>query len=86
MSVVERELDESDEAFAERLRRNAAYDAEVSGLSGMTVNERLFERRLTAQWNAAKAEKDSEKMLLILRQIEVEDAEWVADHVLKSEE
>ena len=52
-------------------------------LSGMTVNERLFERGLVAEWDAAFSSRDREAMIKILGQVELADqADWIADSKL----
>jgi hypothetical protein len=51
-------------------------------LGGMTVNERLFEMRLIDQWDAAVLAQDREKMLEIMRRLEVDSPEYTVDTIL----
>jgi hypothetical protein len=55
----------------------------MSELSGMTVNERLFERGLVTEWDAAVSRRDREAMIKLLDQVELADqAAWIADSKL----
>jgi hypothetical protein len=74
---------DDEEIRKEHLRRRAARETETSGLQGMTVNERLSERGLLADWDTAVNRRDRGELVSILKRIEVEDAELVADAVLK---
>ena len=49
-------------------------------LSALTVNERLFETGLIDEWDAAVRDRD--KMLEIMRKVEVEPPEFAVDTVL----
>ena len=53
-----------------------------SELSGMTVNERLFAKGLMAEWQAAVRARSREKMIEIMRSVEVEPPENTVDAVL----
>ena len=74
---------DDDEIRKEHLRRRAAREAEERGLGGMTVNERLVEMGLLVDWDSAVSGRDRDELISILKRIEVEDAEWVADQTLK---
>ena len=51
-------------------------------LSALTVNERLFETGLIDEWDAAVRDRDRDKMLEIMRKVEVEPPEFAVDTVL----
>ena len=58
--------------------------ARMSELSGMTVNERLFEKGLLTEWDSAVTRKDREAMIKLLDQVELpEQAAAIADATLK---
>ena len=58
-------------------------EARPSGsLAGMTVNERLEARGLTAAWGEAVRAEERGEMLTILRRVAVPDAKRVVDVVL----
>jgi len=54
-----------------------------NGLSGMTVNERLAARGLTAEWDAAVIARDRAKMLLLLKRVALFDGAPIADAILR---
>ena len=51
-------------------------------LSGMTVNERLFNLGLMERWDEAVAARDREAMLAIMRECEVDPPEQTVDPIL----
>ncbi len=54
-----------------------------SRYAGMTTNERLFEAGLLAEWNAAARSRNRERMIELLRKVDLGDqAEWIVDTVL----
>lgn len=57
-------------------------DAPPSGLAGMTVNERLAARGLTAEWDAAVIAGDRIRMLMILKRVALFDGARIVDAVL----
>jgi hypothetical protein len=58
--------------------------ARISKLSGMTVNERLFEMGLLTEWDSAVSRRDREAMIELLDQVElVDQASSIVDSALK---
>jgi hypothetical protein len=58
--------------------------ARISKLSGMTVNERLFEMGLLTEWGSAVSRRDREAMIKLLDQVElVDQASSIVDSALK---
>jgi len=56
----------------------------MSELSGMTVNERFYDKGLLTAWEAAVSRKDREAMIELLDRVELADqASAIADSVLK---
>jgi hypothetical protein len=52
----------------------------------MTVNERLFDAGLTDAFDAAARARDRAEMIRLLIEVDVEDAAWSADTILKRPE
>ena len=50
--------------------------------AGMTVNERLFAAGLLAVFDDAARKRDRDKMIELLRRVEVETPEWSVDAIL----
>jgi hypothetical protein len=51
----------------------------------MTVNERLFEAGLSAEWDAAARSRNRARMIELLGKVDLEDqAEWMADTILSN--
>lgn len=57
-------------------------DAPPAGLAGMTVNERLAARGLTAEWDAAVIARDRATMLMLLKRVALFDGAPIVDAVL----
>lgn len=57
-----------------------------SRYAGMTVNERLFDAGLTDAFDAAARARDRAEMIRLLIEVDVEDAAWSADTILKRPE
>jgi len=58
--------------------------ADMSELSGMTVNERLYAKGLFTEWNTAISLKDRKTMVELLGRVELADqAASITDSVLK---
>lgn len=56
-----------------------------SQYGGMTVNERLFEAGLSAEWDAAARSRNRARMIELLGKVDLEDqAEWMADTILSN--
>lgn len=53
------------------------------GMAGMTVNERLAARGLTAQWDAAVIARDRPTMLILLKRVALFDGAPIADAILR---
>jgi hypothetical protein len=73
---------DNEDAGAERSRK-ADQAAETNTFAGMTLNERLQVRGLFPEWDAAVERKDRDALLSLLKSVEVDDPEWVADEVLR---
>jgi hypothetical protein len=59
----------------------------MSELSGMTVNERSYAKKLFAEWDAAVLRKDRNAMINLLGQVELPDqAALIADSVLNRDQ
>lgn len=54
----------------------------MTGLAGMTVNERLAARGLIAEWEVAGAARDRAAMLRLLQRTGMPDARRVVDVIL----
>jgi hypothetical protein len=54
-----------------------------SPYAGMTVNERLFEAGLVEAFKTAARARNRSEMIRILSDVDVEDAAWSADTILK---
>jgi len=52
--------------------------------AGMTVNERLFEAGLMEAFDVAVRARDRAEMLRLLTEIDVEEAAWSADTILRN--
>ncbi len=56
----------------------------MSGISGMTVYERLFANGLLEAWDAALVREDRQAMIQLLRKVELSaQAHEIADEALK---
>jgi hypothetical protein len=51
-------------------------------LAAMTINERLFVTGLMAEWDAAVRARNRDKMLGIMRRVNVDHPEFTVDAVL----
>jgi len=54
----------------------------MSGLAGMTVQERLAARGLSEEWTVAAAARDRAAMLRMLQRVAMPDARRVVDLIL----
>ncbi len=50
----------------------------------MTINERLFDAGLMQAFDAATRARDRAEMMCLLTDVNVDDAVWSADAILKS--
>jgi hypothetical protein len=55
-----------------------------SRYAGMTLNERLFVAGLLDAFDAAARARDRAEMIRILTDVDVEDAAWSADTILRN--
>lgn len=53
-----------------------------AGLAGMSVNERLAARGLTAEWDTAVTARDRDRMLLLLKRVALFDGAPIVDAIL----
>jgi hypothetical protein len=58
---------------------------EQHDIRGMTLNERLYVTGLLDEFERARKQRDRERLIALLEQVEVHgaDAEWTADEILK---
>lgn len=61
---------------------NANNENHPPDYSGMTVNERLFAAGLVDAFDDAARRRDRDKMIELLRRVEVETPEWSVDTIL----
>ncbi|MFN3474395.1 MAG: hypothetical protein ACK4ZW_10155 [Blastomonas sp.] len=56
-----------------------------SQYAGMTVNERLFEARLSGAFDVAARAGDRAEMIRLLTKVEVDNAAWSVDIMLANQ-
>lgn len=61
-------------------------DSKKSNYAGMTVNERLFAAGIVDEFDDATRARDRARMITLLAQVDVEDAEWSVDTILADPE
>ena len=54
--------------------------------SGMTANERLVEAGLLDEFDEAARRRDRDKMIELLRRVDVQSPEWSVDAILANPE
>jgi len=56
---------------------------EQPDLAGMTLNERLWVTGLSDEFERARKRRDRERVVELLREVEVTDVEWTAREIMK---